>query len=158
PPDLPIDPADLQSRGSGAMVRRCRSGMRPDQPIPPFDPTPVTVTKPGGGLHELFRGPFTLCSGNVRLGLSFRNLIAVVQHGTVQDTLIDYKSSDLLNKSSGFGRNRGHSEHVRARCNVIWNLVQRGQILSESIGRRFIQAGSSLACAAASSFCAALLS
>ena len=28
------------------MVRRCRSGMRPDQPIPPFDPTPVTVTKP----------------------------------------------------------------------------------------------------------------
>src|SRR6516165_7086133 len=46
PPDLPIDPADLQSRGSGAMVRRCRSGMRPDQPIPPFDPTPVTVTKP----------------------------------------------------------------------------------------------------------------
>src|SRR5215467_11254357 len=46
PPDLPIDLADLQSRGSGAMVRRCRSGMRPDQPIPPFDPTPVTVTKP----------------------------------------------------------------------------------------------------------------
>ena len=46
PPDLPIDPADLQSRGSGAMVRRCRSRMRPDQPIPPFDPTPVTVTKP----------------------------------------------------------------------------------------------------------------
>src|SRR6516165_4545737 len=30
----------------GAMVRRCRSRMRPDQPIPPFDPTPVTVTKP----------------------------------------------------------------------------------------------------------------
>jgi len=28
------------------MVRRCRSRMRPDQPIPPFDPTPVTVTKP----------------------------------------------------------------------------------------------------------------
>ena len=28
------------------MVRRCRSGMRPDQPIPPFDPTHVTVTKP----------------------------------------------------------------------------------------------------------------
>jgi hypothetical protein len=28
------------------MVRRCRSGMRLDQPIPPFDPTPVTVTKP----------------------------------------------------------------------------------------------------------------
>src|SRR6516164_9230975 len=35
-----------KSRGSGAMVRRCRSRMRPDQPIPPFDPTPVTVTKP----------------------------------------------------------------------------------------------------------------
>ena len=31
------------------MVRRCRSGMRPDQPIPPFDPTPVTVTKPYTG-------------------------------------------------------------------------------------------------------------
>ena len=28
------------------MVRRWRSGMRPDQCIPPFDPTPVTVTKP----------------------------------------------------------------------------------------------------------------
>ena len=28
------------------MVRRCRSRMRPDQPIPPFDPTPVTVTEP----------------------------------------------------------------------------------------------------------------
>ena len=28
------------------MVRRCRSGMRPDQPIPPLDPKPVTVTKP----------------------------------------------------------------------------------------------------------------
>ena len=49
PPDLPIDPADLQSRGSGAMVRRCRSRMRPDQPIPPFDSTPVTVTKPTRG-------------------------------------------------------------------------------------------------------------
>src|SRR6516225_9705723 len=46
PPDLPIHPADLQSRGSCAVVRRCRSGMRPDQPIPSFDPTPVTVTKP----------------------------------------------------------------------------------------------------------------
>jgi hypothetical protein len=28
------------------MVRRYRRRMRPDQPIPPFDPTPVTVTKP----------------------------------------------------------------------------------------------------------------
>jgi hypothetical protein len=52
PPDLPIDPADLQSRGSCAMVRRCRSGMRPDQPIPPFDPRPVIVTKPAGRLPE----------------------------------------------------------------------------------------------------------
>ena len=42
----PIDLADLPSRGSGAMVRRCRRSMRPDQPIPPSDPTPVTVTKP----------------------------------------------------------------------------------------------------------------
>ena len=50
PPDFPIDPADLQSRGSGAMVRHCRSRMRPDQPIPPFDPTPVTVTKPFKGI------------------------------------------------------------------------------------------------------------
>jgi len=31
------------------MVRRCRSRMRPDQPIPPFDSTPVTVTKPTRG-------------------------------------------------------------------------------------------------------------
>ena len=36
----------LPSRGSSAMVRRCRRSMRPDQPIPPYDPTPVTVTKP----------------------------------------------------------------------------------------------------------------
>src|SRR6516165_10044484 len=37
----------------GAMVRRCRSRMRPDQPIPPFDPTPVTVTKPAARLEAL---------------------------------------------------------------------------------------------------------
>lgn len=37
------------------MVRRCRSGMRPDQPIPPFDPTPVTVTKPCSQIHGLTR-------------------------------------------------------------------------------------------------------
>ena len=35
------------------MVRRCRSRMRPDQPIPPFDPTPVTVTKPAARLEAL---------------------------------------------------------------------------------------------------------
>jgi hypothetical protein len=27
------------------MVRRCRSGMRPDQPIPPFDPTPMGMLR-----------------------------------------------------------------------------------------------------------------
>jgi transposase-like protein len=41
PPDLPIDLADLPSRGSSAMVRRCLSRRRRDQPIPPSIPRPL---------------------------------------------------------------------------------------------------------------------
>ena len=31
--------------------------MRPDQPIPPFDPTPVTVTKPLRSISEMANWP-----------------------------------------------------------------------------------------------------
>src|SRR6516165_10377175 len=48
PPRLAIDLADLQRRGGGAMVRSRRSSVRPDQPLPPFNRTPITVTKPAG--------------------------------------------------------------------------------------------------------------
>jgi hypothetical protein len=36
PSRLAIDVANLQSRGGGAMVRRPRSSVRPDQPLHPF--------------------------------------------------------------------------------------------------------------------------
>jgi hypothetical protein len=65
PPDLPIDPADLQSRGSCAMVRRCRNCIRPDRPIPPSDPTPATVTKPPGNT----------CSGPAKVAWRRRTIL-----------------------------------------------------------------------------------
>src|SRR5262249_39651191 len=46
PSRLAIDTADLRSRGGSAIVRCRRRRVRPDQPLPPFIPTPVTVTKP----------------------------------------------------------------------------------------------------------------
>src|SRR5215813_6914762 len=46
PSRLAIDTADLPRRGGSAMVRCRRRSVRPDQPLPPFIPTPVTVTKP----------------------------------------------------------------------------------------------------------------
>lgn len=44
--DLPIDPADLSSRGGRAMARFCRSSVRTKSAPPLPRPTLVTVTKP----------------------------------------------------------------------------------------------------------------
>jgi len=49
---LTIDAADLQSRGGGAMVKRCRSSVKPDQPYASLIPRPVTVTKRPGMLRK----------------------------------------------------------------------------------------------------------
>jgi hypothetical protein len=46
PSHLPVDTEDLQSRSSSAVVTRSCSGVRPDQPLPPFNPPLVAVTKP----------------------------------------------------------------------------------------------------------------
>src|SRR5271169_1338353 len=46
PSHLPVDAADLQSRSGSAMVRRRCSDVRPDQPLPPFNPPLVAVTNP----------------------------------------------------------------------------------------------------------------
>jgi hypothetical protein len=55
PSHLPVDAADIQSRSGSAMVRRRRGGIRPDQPLPPFNPTLVAATKPPG-LHPPWTG------------------------------------------------------------------------------------------------------
>jgi hypothetical protein len=39
--------------------------MRPDQPIPPFDPTPVTVTRPPRGRRGLWLGPLERWGSNL---------------------------------------------------------------------------------------------
>src|ERR1700746_3498325 len=46
PSRLTIYAADFPSRGGGAMVRCGRRSVRSDQPLLPFMPTPVAVTKP----------------------------------------------------------------------------------------------------------------
>ncbi len=46
PSRLASDAADLQSRGGSAMVSCRHSSMRSNQDCPPFNPTPVAVTKP----------------------------------------------------------------------------------------------------------------
>jgi transposase-like protein len=56
PSHLPVDAADLQSRSGSAMVRRRCSDVRPDQPLPPFDPLLVAVTKPALVLFDRGHG------------------------------------------------------------------------------------------------------
>ena len=45
PSRLAIDATDLQSRDGSAMVRCRRGSVRPDQPLPRFNPAPVAATK-----------------------------------------------------------------------------------------------------------------
>jgi hypothetical protein len=135
PSHIPVDAADLQSRSGSAVVRRRCSGVRPDQPLPPFKPPLVAVTKPAT-LHRpsSYSGRTLLKSGGVS-GLTSHPDDAKALHDAGYSSRVSQYTMDCLPLSySGQYRRRlrdvlaelahvGTNNSVWCLYNVLRSLV-----------------------------------